>query len=167
MEPLFEVQGIMDDDHFRCFQRTVFQGTMQKAYRTLTVVLYAVAVLSLLMQDFLIAFSLAVLATFFLLFPKINEKTFIKQMRETSKVSYMKPYTIRFFEQDFTEFTPNGQQTVAYHEIYRVFESEEAFVILISAAQGYVIKKSEFTRGRAEAFSHFLRMQQRVNYKFV
>lgn len=168
MEPIFEAQGVMDENRYRQFYLLHLQSTPAKTLMTvLAVVMFAISLFSVFFE---MAFSAVVMlaAGICLLFwPKLTAKKYGAQMDLTARYIRNKPFTLRFFDDEIAEFTPVGEMHVRYEDVFRVVESADMLLIYISAGQAYVLFKNEITRGDAAALSAFLRNDKHISYKSV
>lgn len=168
MEPLFEVQGVMDENRYMRFYRLHISATpTKKLMLILSVVMFVIGFLSLWLELFFSAMVMILAGILLLFWPKLTAKKYASQMDLTARYMRNKPFTIRFFEDELAEFTPNGEMHIKYEDIFRVVENEEMLLIYISSAQAFVIFKNELTRGTPAAFTAFLRDVKHIPYRFI
>ncbi len=168
MEPLFEVQGVMDENRYLRFYLLHIAATpAKKLLLGLAVFMFIVGLISLWLELFFGAVVMVAAGIAVLFWPKLTAKKYAAQMDLTARFMRNKPFTIRFFDDELAEFTPNGEMHIRYEDIYRVAENGEMLLIYISSAQAFVIYKNELTRGTPAAFTAFLRDQKHIPYRFI
>lgn len=168
MEPIYEATGRMTKERYRRFFDINCRVTKQVPIYSICAVVFLL--LSVPMWYFVhiaTACILVVFAVFLFLFPRLAGKQYASMMEKTAKGQIDLPFTIRFFENEWIEFTPKGETHQRYEDIYRVVETQDAVVIYISTAQGYILYRTDFTRGEAAHLLCFLRFQKRVAYQFI
>jgi len=168
MEPLFEVQGVMDENRYHRFYELHISSTPTKAFLiVMAVIMFIIALLSLLTELLFNAIVMVIAGVALLFWPRLISKKYASQMNLTARFMRNKPFTLRFFEDEVAEFTPVGEMHIQYEDIYRVVENETMLLIYISAGQAYVIFKNELTHGNPAALTAFLRTEKHIAYKFV
>ncbi len=168
MEPLFEAQGIINENRYRRFYLLHMQATPTKiVVVVMAVIMFFIALLAMLLEMVGSAVVLLAAGVCLLFWPRLTAKKYGAQMDLTARYMRNKPFTLRFFEDEIAEFTPVGEMHVRYEDVFRVVENAEILLIYISAAQAYVVFKNEITRGDAAALSAFLRYDKHVSYKRV
>ncbi len=168
MEPLFEAQGIMNENRYRRFYLLHMQATPTKTvFLAMSVIMIVIALLAASLEMVFSAVIMLLGGICLLLLPKLTAKKYGVQMDLTARYMRNKPFTLRFFEDEIAEFTPVGEKHIRYEDVYRVVESADMLLIYISAAQAYVVFKNELTRGDAAALSAFLRNEKHISYKRV
>ncbi len=168
MEPLFEAQGIMNENRYRRFYQLHMQSSPIKALIiTMAVIMIVIGLIAAVLEMVFSAVIMLAAGICILFWPKLTAKKYGAQMDLTARYIRNKPFTLRFFEDEIAEFTPVGEMHIRYEDVYRVIESAEMLLIYISAGQAYVLFKNEMTRGDAASLSAFLCNEKHVSYKMV
>ncbi len=168
MEPLFEVQGIMNEHRYRRFYILHMQATPIKTVLVvMAVIMIFVALLAAVLEMVFSAVIMLAAGLCLLFWPRLTAKKYGAQMDLTARYMHNKPFTLRFFQDELAEFTPVGETHIRYEDVFRVVEGADMLLIYISAAQAYVVFKNEITRGDAVSLSAFLRNEKHISYKRV
>ncbi len=168
MEPMFEAQGVQNDDAFRRFNWAVMRDNkVLPLFRAGTVLFFVAAGISVLISEFL-SFALCLcIAIFLMIMPKHSIESVIKDMDQRKSIAYRQPFTIRFFEEELMEFTPYNDSRIPYTMIHRVLETAEDVYIFTSPTQALIVQKADITKGTPSALSAFLRDEKNIAYRFI
>lgn len=168
MEPLFEAQGIMNENRYRRFYLLHMRATpINKVMVVMAVIMFVIALVAAWLEMVGSAVVMLAAGVCLLFWPKLTAKKYGAQMDLTARYMRNKPFTLRFFEDEIAEFTPVGETHIRYEDVFRIVESGDMLLIYISAAQAHVVFKNELTRGDAVALSAFLHGQKHISYKRV
>ena len=168
MEMLFEAQGVQSEAAYKRFQwATMVENKSLTMFRTLSVVAFLLAIVSLLVREKLSLILCLVLGVYLLIAPKKSIRGAIVELNKKKSIVYKQPYTLRFFENELMHFTPYGETCVQYEMLNRVVETAEDIYLFIAPMQAYILTKSDLTKGSPSALVSFLRDTKRVPYRFV
>ena len=89
--------------------------------------------------------------------------------KESTAKAITKEKTFKFyFYNSYFKVRDNLQfDTVPYHKLYKVFETNDYFYLYLTKQYSFIIDKNNFTLGSAEEFSLFLKSKFRFRYSNV
>ncbi len=89
----------------------------------------------------------------------------VAQFRRTDRLQQNLPYTTSFTDTALVSQTKFGETRVPYELIYRVVDTPELILVMLSKNQMLVLEKRCITGGDPKDFFAFLRDEKRVPYK--
>lgn len=161
MEPLFEVQGVMTEEVLRKAYRVNAKRTRTRV--TLEYVLLggiflftlALGISLVRMGDWSGLLSPAIVAFFsclLILLHKMMEKNMVTSSQDILGL----PYTLRFYPEEYIDYSPRGEWHTAYAALYAVRETDDLLLLYQTKFKFTIIDKRGFTRGTPEDLVRFL-----------
>ena len=180
MEPLFEVKNALTEKMVQEFYLTQFRrGPMRFLYVVgalqLLVGLCMLAALFVQERDSRMA-SLLLLCLRPLLFwilpgilwgvlgfyvPRMLAKRRTQMLWE----DMARPYTIRFFPNEYVQDTPEGEIRTAYSSLQKIVETRNLILFYLQDQTVSIVMKSGFTQGTPDELATFLRRESTASYK--
>ena len=170
MEPFFEVQGIMTEELLSKMYRANAKRTPTRV--TLEYVFFGgMFLITLALGIFLIytgdfsGFLYPLLVAFLSIMPTLLHKLAEKNTIATSRDIIGLPYTLRFYPQEYVDYSPRGEWHTAYSALYAVRETNDLLLIYQTKFKISILDKRCFTRGTPETLVSFLCSSGQVPYK--
>ena len=161
MEPLFEVQGVMTEEVLRkayrvSAKRTRTRVTLEYAFfGGMFFITLALGFFLLYMGDWsVLLYSLCV--AFLAVIPPLIQKLAEKTMVTSSQDILGLPYTLRFYPEEYIDYSPRGEWHTAYAALYAVRETDDLLLLYQTKFKFTIIDKRGFTRGTPEDLVRFL-----------
>ena len=171
MEPLFEIQGVITEDLLIRMQKAHMKLTRTRMaiyYVAMAIMAVLVLIFFLLMAysgDWLSALPSFMLLLFFFLILLLLRKSVVKSVIAASRDTIGMPYTIRFYHQEYIEYSPRGEWRTSYAMIHEVRETDDLLLIYQTKAKINILEKCGFIRGTPETLVSFLCSSGQVPYK--
>ena len=168
MEPLFEVQGVMTEEVLRKAyrvnaKRTRTRVTLEYAFfGGMFFITLALGFFLLYMGDWsglLYPLCVAFLAVIPPLIQKLAEKTMVTSSQDILRL----PYTLRFYPEEYIDYSPRGEWHTAYAALYAVRETDDLLLLYQTKFKFTIIDKRGFTRGTPEDLVRFLHADGRFS----
>lgn len=168
MRPLYEACGTMELSRFEAINTACFKlKKLPLLFGTAMVICLIAAWIFGMANGWTYCIPPLVFACVFGVCIVRMPRSSARRLYQSAKGIANLPFTMRFFDDEFLEFTPTGEQHTRYADILFAVYTPQMLVIFISEAQGYVLYPGDFTIGTLMDLVTYLHRQKQVPFKKI